>query len=110
MPTFDPFPFIKCYYDLTFLQILIPTKTGKEPAKKLYPKEPNPDLMRGMMPVAVGPPPGAQPRFLAFPPGHVPVGSAPMAFAHPAAAAASAQPHSLPVIPVISAAPVAFAR
>ena len=103
-------------------QILIPTKTGKEPPKKLYPKEPNPDqLMMGqprlgqpIQPgaVALGPlggPHHAQPaRFLAFPGGqcHVSVGSAPMAFSSPAAG----QPHSLPVIPVISAAPVAFAR
>lgn len=93
-------------------QMLIPTKTGKEPAKKLYPKEPNPE-MRGM--AMMGPPhpqqvvqvPHGQPRFLAFPGGHhVSVGSAPMAFSP----AGAGQPLSLPVIPVMSAAPVAFAR
>lgn len=92
--------------------MLIPTKTGKEPAKKLYPKEPNPE-MRGM--AMMGPPhpqqvvqvPHGQPRFLAFPGGHhVSVGSAPMAFSP----AGAGQPLSLPVIPVMSAAPVAFAR
>ena len=93
----------------TISQILIPTKTGKEPPKKLYPKEPNPDQLmmgqRGVMP-PIQPVSLGQPRFLAFPGGHhVSVGSAPMAFSSPAG-----QPHSLPVIPVLSAAPVAFAR
>ena len=66
-------------------QILIPTKTGKEPVKKLYPKE-------------------APPRIV-----HVtPISS----LHHPAALQFAAnQPHSLPIYPVqLTAAPIAWAR
>ncbi len=83
-------------------QILIPTKTGKEPVKKLYPKEPNPDMMRM-------PPGAAAPRFVPLPAG-VPITTIPAAMA--SSIQYSAQPHSLPMFPAvqITAAPVAWAR
>ena len=66
-------------------QILIPTKTGKEPVKKLYPKESPPDPIRArFVPVAI-----------------------PIQFA--TAQQFSAQPLSLPIYPV-QVAPVAWAR
>ena len=76
-------------------QILVPTKTGKEPVKKLYPKDQAiPELMPRAPPV---PNPGA-PRFiLALP--------SPMQFqaAHPAHHAHHHhQPHSLPFYPVMT--------
>ena len=66
-------------------QILIPTKTGKEPVKKLYPKESPPDQIRArFVPVAI-----------------------PIQFA--TAQQFSAQPLSLPIYPM-QVAPVAWAR
>jgi hypothetical protein len=65
-------------------KILVPTKTGKEPVKKLYPKDQAPEFLRQLQPLGPAPgPPG--PRFmLALP--------SPMQF--------TAQPHSLPMYPV----------
>jgi hypothetical protein len=66
-------------------QILIPTKTGKEPVKKLYPKESPPDPIRArFVPVAI-----------------------PIQFA--TAQQFSAQPLSLPIYPM-QVAPVTWAR
>jgi hypothetical protein len=66
-------------------QILIPTKTGKEPVKKLYPKESPPDPLRArFVPVAI-----------------------PIQFA--TAQQFSQQPLSLPIYPM-QVAPVAWAR
>lgn len=59
-------------------QILVPTKTGKEPVKKLYPKDVPEFMQRGI--------PNPTPRFMLAP---IPT---PMQF--------TAQPHSLPFYPV----------
>ncbi len=76
-------------------QILVPTKTGKEPQKKLYPKETNPDILRAGAGVNGG-------RFLPQPP------PPQLQFA---AQQFSVQPHSLPIFPLqLAAAPVAWAR
>ena len=75
-------------------QILVPTKTGKEPVKKLYPKD---QAIPELMPRAPVPNPGA-PRFiLALP--------SPMQFqaGHPQGLPHHGQPHSLPFYPVMAA-------
>jgi len=73
-------------------QILVPTKTGKEPVKKLYPKD---QAIPELMPRAPVPNPGA-PRFiLALP--------SPMQFSTGHAVQHHGQPHSLPFYPVMTA-------
>ena len=86
-------------------QILVPTKTGKEPVKKLYPKEINPELQIRAA-VTAG-------RFVHLAPitqmhqgapAQIPVQFAAQQFA--------AQPHSLPIYPVqiTTTTPIAWAR
>jgi hypothetical protein len=74
-------------------EILVPTKTGKEPVKKLYPKETTtPELIRGRfvhLAPLVGPPLGPPMQFTA------------QAFT------SHSQPHSLPMFP-LGAAPIAW--
>ncbi len=70
--------------------LMVPTKTGREPQKKLYPKDNAPQPH---------PPQPQQPH----PPPHL--------VAVPLQFAASAQPHSLPLFPVqMGSAPIAWAR
>ena len=86
-------------------QILVPTKTGKEPVKKLYPKEKNPEQQShhqgpnqqmGRYPLPQGQPV------------HLAVAAVPMQFT---GGQFSTQPLSLPVYPVqLTAAPIAWAR
>merc|ERR1712223_1465943 len=66
-------------------QILVPTKTGKEPVKKLYPKD---QAIPELMPRAPVPNPGA-PRFILAVP-------SPMQFSTGHALQHHGQPHSLP--------------
>ena len=87
--------------DVNNKQILVPTKTGKEPVKKLYPKDQVvPEFLhhnRGGVTPSLGAPHGAPPgpRFmLALP--------SPMQF--------TAQPHSLPLYPVTMAPMPPWAR